>query len=100
MPIILVILVVLFIFWFTIKNKEKIEYNKEDIVKQYIKNNISELSPEEAALGGFFYITNIDFIDDKLVIVDYEDGHIALKAKVKYSIKDNNVIIQDFELID
>jgi hypothetical protein len=36
---------------------------QETLVDEYIRANISELSPEPEVLGGTFYVTNITFSD-------------------------------------
>ena len=45
-------------------------------IESYVSQNISELSPEKAVLGGTFYVTEIQVADGKGT-VEYEDGHIA-----------------------
>jgi hypothetical protein len=76
----------------------------ELVVKNYLKENISTLSPSKEVLGGKFYITKIEWIGDNSGIVEYEDGHIALKATFDYIInvsKQNNdysVIIKYFKI--
>ncbi len=74
------------------------EINKE-VVATYIRDHISTLSPEEAVLGGTFYVTKINFIDDNSAIVSYEDGHIALEAKAIFYINEDQVFIDSFELL-
>lgn len=74
------------------------EINKET-VETYIRDNISTLSPEEAVLGGTFYVTKINFIDNSSAIVSYEDGHIALEAKAVFYINEGQVFIDSFELL-
>ncbi|GEM_PF-3139147 len=81
-------------------NSFQILQNEEDLVINYIEDNISELSPEDAVLGGTFYVTNINFVDENLAIVEYEDGHIALKAEATYSVADNQVSIESFQIIE
>ncbi len=81
-------------------NDQLIDDNKQVLVTNYINDNISELSPEPEVLGGTFYVTNLNFIDENSVIVDYEDGHIDLKARVIYSIIDKEVVINSFQLIE
>ncbi len=49
-------------------------------VEEYVRQNISTLSPEPAVLGGTFYVTEISVGDDGTGVVHYEDGHIALVA--------------------
>lgn len=56
------------------------------VVEKYVSENISNLSPQKEVLGGNFYVTNITWIEDKLARVEYEDGHIALKAIFDYKI--------------
>jgi hypothetical protein len=58
----------------------------QNMVGDYIRENINELSPKEAVLGGTFYVTSIRFTDPYNCIVEYEDGHIALEARVEFSI--------------
>lgn len=47
----------------------------------YIRVHVSELSPTPAVLGGTFYVTDIEWIDEDTAIVSYEDGHIALQGR-------------------
>lgn len=87
----------------TFIDEEKIA--KQNLVAEYLENNISELSPEKEVLGGKFYLTSIDFISDQEVIVSYEDGHIALVAKVTFTLEqksplDKELIIESFEIIE
>ena len=60
-------------------------------VESYVSQNISELSPEEAVLGGTFYVTEIEAAEGKGV-VHYEDGHIALVADFTYTASDRQGI--------
>lgn len=63
---------------------------EQSLFENYLKANISELSPTKEVLGGKFYITNISWLPDRIAIVSYEDGHIVLEAKVAL-----NAIYQD-----
>lgn len=73
---------------------------KQEMVLEYLNKNISELSPEKEVLGGTFYITSIDFLDENNLIVGYEDGHIALIAEVEYEYIDaDNIIINSFNIV-
>jgi len=70
-------------------------------VGEYIRNNINNLSPQEAVLGGTFYVTSVRFIDFNTCIVDYEDGHIALTAKIKFTVPSaQEVKIESVQLED
>ena len=80
--------------------KKEIPSETKNIIKEYIKKNISDLSPKEAVLGGNFYITKIDFEYPNLVLIEYEDGHIALKASANFKIENGNPKIINFELIN
>lgn len=53
--------------------------------EEFLKDNISSLSSEKEVLGGKFYITNISWVDADKALVEYEDGHIALKAEIIFS---------------
>ena len=53
---------------------------KQNKIEEYIRANISVLSPQEAVLGGTFYVTQIIWSSEVTGIVFYEDGHIALRA--------------------
>jgi cell division protein FtsL len=85
-----------------LQNKENIDVSPEEqgALSTYLENNISELSPEEAVLGGTFYVADVSFPEDNLAIVNYEDGHIALTAKVNYNYDNEEVTINSFELIE
>lgn len=73
---------------------------EQNVVGDYIRENISELSPEEAVLGGTFYVTNITFGEGKTGVVEYEDGHILLRAAFEYTIGENGAVsIESFEIL-
>lgn len=71
----------------------------EERVKAFLKENISELSPKKEELGGKFYITDFRFADDQSVEIDYEDGHIAVRARVTYTMDQAGVYVQRFTII-
>lgn len=52
--------------------------------EEYLNANISKLSETKEVLGGTFFITSTEWIDRNTAIIEYEDGHIALKAKVVF----------------
>src|SRR3989338_139616 len=60
-------------------------------VKSYVSQNISNLSPEKAVLGGTFYVTEIT-VEEGRGVVQYEDGHIALVADFTYTVSDERVV--------
>ena len=65
-------------------------------VKDYLTKNISTLSPQKEVLGGKFYITNTRFNTPGEVVVDYEDGHIALQGTAIYKYLNAEVKIEKF----
>ncbi len=67
--------------------------------ENFIKENISNLSPKKEVLGGKFYVTQFVWADDNNGLVDYEDGHIAFKAKFNIFLEGNNPKISFFEII-
>lgn len=53
-------------------------------VEDYVRTNISKLSPSPEVLGGTFYVTKIE-ARGGVGVVWYEDGHNAYVADFKYS---------------
>jgi len=66
-------------------------------IESYVRQNISQLSPEPAVLGGTFYVTDIQ-TDGDSGTVSYEDGHIALVADFTYLIDKYGITISSFEV--
>lgn len=76
---------------------DEVSADTQSLVEAYIRENISKLSPEPAVLGGTFYVTSIQFTTPNSAIVEYEDGHIALRAQVDFSVSEENTVeIQNF----
>lgn len=72
----------------------------QTLVSGYLRDHISELSPEKEVLGGSFMITSLDFISPTVCLVDYEDGHIDLTARVEFRVpRANEVKIESFDII-
>lgn len=69
-----------------------IEYTTEDreLFDNFLRENISAISPEAEVLGGTFYVTEIDWENEREGIVAYEDGHIALRASFGFSFPNAN----------
>lgn len=101
---ILLILVAIVVLGFFLLKEEKtneIPVAKQELVEDYIRENISSLSPEEEVLGGSFYVTSVDFEDENSCLVEYEDGHIALKARAEFEVSsDEQVEITSFQVIE
>ena len=85
------------------ENNEKVKENnyneREELLRDYLNENISKLSPEKEILGGSFFITSLILNGEDEFAIEYEDGHILLLASGKYSIdEENNVNIKEFDL--
>lgn len=79
---------------FLLNNNEQLsKEEREIIVSDYIRENISELSSEPEVLGGTFIVTKIEFTDENSGTIEYEDGHIALVADFKYTFTKNDLIV-------
>jgi hypothetical protein len=68
------------------------------VVDKYIRENIKTLAPEQAVLGGSWYVVDVTVDQiNKTGTVVYEDGHIQGKAIFKYSLVDSGVNITDIK---
>lgn len=73
----------------------------EDELKNYLRDNLSTLSPEPEVLGGKFYVTNLELTSPSTAMVEYEDGHIALQANFVFSYSDTGALqISNFQLVE
>lgn len=70
------------------------------LLRQYLSEHISELSSQKEVLGGKFYLTDVKIIKPGTATVEYEDGHIALRAMVNYRIHGEQVEILKFEIAE
>jgi|GEM_PF-1351358 len=68
-------------------------------LEDYLKVNISLLSPKREVLGGKFYLTKLDLIDNQNALISYEDGHISLDARIKFYFLNNLPALTEFTLI-
>ncbi|MFH0891611.1 MAG: hypothetical protein V1867_02420 [Candidatus Falkowbacteria bacterium] len=79
---------------------ELIPEGAEDLVGDYIRKNINELSPEKAVLGGTFQLGSVKFTGPDTCVVEYEDGHIALAARASFRLSaGGEVEIVSFDVI-
>lgn len=104
--ILIAIIIVGFLIWRTeTQNGSETELDltleeKQELVRTYLQENISNLSPEKEVLGGTFYITEFEFMDSETCLINYEDGHIALRAKVNFNVSaQGDVEIVSFDLV-
>lgn len=63
------------------------EAEKNMSVEEYVKQNISVLSPEKEQVGGTFFVTNIEATSGTGT-VSYEDGHNAYTADFVYTLNE------------
>ena len=59
--------------------------------------NKQDLIPKKAVLGGAMHFTSVSFINDHLIIVEYEDGHIMGRSIYQYKMDKNGEL--KFELL-
>lgn len=87
---IFIILFIIYVYTFLNKSEKTCDINtiNESIIN-YVKNNISQISPEKEVLGGKFYLNKINFIGNNSAVVEYEDGHILLRATFDYNVMCN-----------
>lgn len=57
-------------------------------VEDYVRQNISTLSPAKEQLGGTFYVTQIE-AHGGAGTVSYEDGHNAYTADFRYTVDES-----------
>jgi hypothetical protein len=94
--LLILILVILAGLFFFMKDKANVapsgaSTDATSIVEDYVKQNISSLSPEKEVLGGTFYVTNIE-AQEGTGTVKYEDGHVAYIADFTYTIEENGIV--------
>ncbi len=81
------------------------EIEVKNVVENYLRENISNISTTKEVLGGKFSITKLNWVGNNSGMIEYEDGHILLKALFDYKIepssdvKNYSVIIENFKVI-
>lgn len=70
--------------------------NPEDYLLKKLQED-QETIPKEPVLGGTMRFTRVSFINDDLLVVEYEDGHVMGKAIYTYKIPPGGE--PEFELI-
>ncbi|HPA25866.1 MAG TPA: hypothetical protein PLK76_03860 [bacterium] len=72
----------------------------EDALRNYLRDNLSTLSPKKEVLGGKFYVVDLKILSSDKAEVVYEDGHIQLQAEFNYRSDENlNITISNFKII-
>lgn len=62
---------------------------QKDLLEEYLKQNLSLLSPKSEVLGGKFYLTEFIIKDNTSADIAYEDGHISFNAEIKFTFANN-----------
>jgi hypothetical protein len=62
-------------------------------IDEYLRTHITELSPAPAVLGGTWYVTSVHHTSPTTLVVQYEDGHIALTADVQYTMTEQGEVV-------
>lgn len=73
---------------------------EQEMVKKYISENISEISPIEAVLGGSWYVLDVEFLEGDIIDVTYEDGHIMAWLEAKYRVEDGEVVLSEVQVLE
>ena len=81
----------------TISNE--LSEEQQNKLKNYIKDNLSTLSPAPEVLGGKFYLTEFIINGPNTAQISYEDGHNSFDAEITYEIRENLVYLQNFTII-
>lgn len=64
------------------------------LVETYLREHIATLAPDEAVLGGTWYVIELTIdVETKTGLVIYEDGHIQSSAQFSYVIDNDKVVI-------
>lgn len=64
----------------------------------YILNDLQQqpdLIPKDAVMGGTMRFTRVMFINEELLVAEYEDGHVMGKAVYTYEMDKNGDLIYD-----
>jgi hypothetical protein len=112
--IVISLLVLVFLSYLYISKKmEEKETKKEELtineltpkqqeeVANYVEENLSEISPKKETLGGTFYLIGYDFENGENMIIEYEDGHVILRARVNFEYIDSeNINIKEVKILN
>lgn len=71
------------------------ELENRQLVKDYIKANINDISPIEAVNGGTWYVLDIRWFGPNRFKVYAEDGHIQNYFTASYRVEDGQVSLEN-----
>lgn len=72
---------------------ELTQEQKENLVREHIRVNISALSPEPEQLGGTFRPSEFTFFGDDAGTVLYEDGHNLFLGRFTYMVDESGAVV-------
>jgi hypothetical protein len=88
-------------FWPNMQKMDCEAFDDKILVEKFLRENISSIAPEEAVLGGTFYVVSFKLnTDERKGEVVYEDGHIQGKASFNYVRLGSEVLINNVVKID
>lgn len=72
----------------------------QNLVGDYLRENLSELAPEKEVLGGTFRLNRIVFTGPNSAVMEYDDGHNLYRAEIDFGLPaPGGVKIDRFEII-
>jgi hypothetical protein len=79
---------------FSLNDVSCLDLTERENVENYLKNNITALSPVKAVLGGTWYVltSNIDLAKNTGTVT-YEDGHVQEKRNFSYTANEKGEIL-------
>lgn len=83
----------------TTSTPDKLSTEQQEKLENYIKANLSTLSPAPEVLGGKFYLTEFIINGPDTAQISYEDGHNSFDAEITYEIRENLAYLQNFTII-
>ncbi len=83
----------------TTSTPDKLSTEQQEKLENYIKANLSTLSPAPEVLGGKFYLTEFIINGPDTAQISYEDGHNSFSAEITYEIRENLAYLQNFTII-
>ena len=79
---------------FSLTDVSCLDLTERENVKNYLKSNITTLSPVKAVLGGTWYVLTVNLdLEKNSGTVTYEDGHIQEKKNFSYTTNEKQEII-------
>src|SRR3989344_5072627 len=79
---------------FSLTDVSCLDLTERENVKNYLKSNITTLSPVKAVLGGTWYVLTVNLdLEKNSGTVTYEDGHIQEKNNFSYTTNEKQEVV-------